>query len=556
MKVSPLVIAVFLLTPPLAWAQSAATGAALPGQIERQFQEAPKARSQSTPLSAPIKPQVVPERASEVRIQVKRVAIDGATVYAQTELDAEFASLQGSEITLADLYAAADKLTRKYRNDGYLLSQVIVPEQQVSAGVAKLQVVEGFIDKVFIEGVENDRRGVVAAYAEVIRNSRPLSAAVLERQMLLINDLPGAFARAILSPSAATFGAADLTIRFTQKVISGGLSLGDRGGRSIGPRRYMMDVEFDNLLGMQERTQVRYVASPNDELEYSSFLHEQVVGSAGGKLGIAMNRVRARPEELSFIPLNIETKSTGVSLTYSHPVLRTRSQNLQLRASLAAHDGETSIFGVTDTEDHLRIMRFGVGYDLADRWDGINIFDIEYSHGLRGMGASRNGDPFLSRPFGRVDFHKLSYYAARMQNITPSLSLLAAFSGQYAFDNLLSSELFSFGGESVGRGYDPSELVGDHGAALKIELRYASIANLGIPVPYTIYGFYDAGQVRQRPVAGVASAESASASGLGIRFGIGPYFSGYVEFAKPLTRDVAVEGNRKSRLYSGVSVRF
>ena len=42
-------------------------------------------------------------------------------------------------------YAIADRITTKYRNDGYILSRAIVPAQRISGGALQVQVVEGYI---------------------------------------------------------------------------------------------------------------------------------------------------------------------------------------------------------------------------------------------------------------------------------------------------------------------------------------------------------------------------------------------------------------------------
>jgi hemolysin activation/secretion protein len=374
--------------------------------------------------------------------------------------------------------------------------------------------------------------------------------------MLLINDLPGVFARAVLSPSPEVFGGAELTVQFSQGRASGGLSVNNYGGELMGPMRYLADIEGVNLLGLHDRTQARYVVSPHRELRYVALLHELPLGTAGGKLALSASEVKSIPEEIAFIPLEIETRSTSLAMTYTHPLMRTRSENLLVRGTLGAHDSETELLGFTDAKDRLRVARVGLAYDLADRWDGISLLDLEFSQGLKGLGASDNDDLALSRPEGKVDFSKATLYAARVQNLAANWSVLAAASGQYAFDNLLAFELFSFGGEAFGRGYDPSELVGDHGLALKLELRYAGDLDLGVPTSYTAYGFYDVGQVWQREVDGYSDRESAASAGLGVRFGVGPYLSGFVEFAQPLTRDVIVEENRHSRWFLGLTARF
>ena len=146
----------------------------------------------------------------------------------------------------------------------------------------------------------------------------------------------------------------------------------------------------------------------------------------------------------------------------------------------------------------------------------MNIADIEYSHGLKGLGASDNGDEYLSRPGGRSDFSKATLYAARIQSLPANWSVVVAANGQYAFTDLLAPELFSVGGEQFGRGYDASELLNDHGAALKIDLRYAHTWGGRRPVTLMPYIFGDAGRVWQRtPFAGGESQQTLSSAGGG-----------------------------------------
>ena len=196
-------------------------------------------------------------------------------------------------------------------------------------------------------------------------------------------------------------------------------------------------------------------------------------------------------------------------------------------------------------------------WDAADSLGGVNLLDVEYSQGIEDMGASRNGDPLLSRAAGRVDFRKLTVYGARVQALSKHWSALAAVSAQRAMTELPSSELYGYGGEQFGRGFDPGEMVGDHGAAAKVELRYG----VGQPVPWlgawSMYGFFDAGAVRQRTaVPGSEPLAHARSWGLGSRVDFPKAVSGYVEWAKPMDRDVAAEENRKARVYLGLSARF
>ena len=181
------------------------------------------------------------------------------------------------------------------------------------------------------------------------------------------------------------------------------------------------------------------------------------------------------------------------------------------------------------------------------------------SQGIDGLGARKEGTTTspLSRAGGRSDFTKATIYVARLQSLGQgwggSWSALGAISAQHAFDTLLAPELFAFGGDTFGRGYDASELAGDSGEAFKFELRYAGVlpeANLS---GYSIYGFYDAGRVRRLDPVNELASEHATAAGIGLRM-TGTRWQGQVEYAIPLDHDVAAEGNRDARFFFGVQV--
>src|SRR3569832_1509525 len=110
-------------------------GAVQPGQIERQFREAPRPQAMPAPIVQPPAPvHAAPAKADEVRFVLKQVMLEGATVYTEDQLRPYFADLIDKEIALTEIYALADRLSTRYRNDCYILTQVIVPEQRGGGG--------------------------------------------------------------------------------------------------------------------------------------------------------------------------------------------------------------------------------------------------------------------------------------------------------------------------------------------------------------------------------------------------------------------------------------
>ena len=154
-----------------------------------------------------------------------------------------------------------------------------------------------------------------------------------------------------------------------------------------------------------------------------------------------------------------------------------------------------------------------------------------------------------------MDFSKFTLYGARVQSLPGRWSLLAGVNGQYAFSDLLAPELFAVGGEHFGRGYDPSEILSDHGVAGKVDLRYTHTWSGRRPMSLTPYGFVDAGRVWQRTTyPGIESSQDIVSTGGGVYLNIGTQVSGYIEIAKPLTKDIWQERNREPRIFAGISI--
>lgn len=56
------------------------------------------------------------------KLTIRKLQIEGGTVYPLQELGAAYKPLLGREITLAELIEATRKITQRYQTDGYLLS--------------------------------------------------------------------------------------------------------------------------------------------------------------------------------------------------------------------------------------------------------------------------------------------------------------------------------------------------------------------------------------------------------------------------------------------------
>ncbi len=546
----------------------AQTGSASAGRVEEQLNKRdllPSKMPQVEVQEAAV-PQA-PAGAEKIKFNLGSLRIEGATVYDEATLEQVYADKLGRTITLAELYGIAGDLTRKYRNDGYILTQVVVPPQEIEGGTARLRVVEGYIDQIMVEGSDNEAQtmALMRDYSSRIKiGQQALNIRDLERALLLINDLPGVSARSVLSPSPTAVGAADLRILVNRDPWEGLVALDNHGTKYLGPVQAMAALSVNSLFRLNERISIQAVVAPDDdferEMEFLSVSYEMPLGTYGTQLRASASYSFTEPG-FDLEQFNVEGKSANWVISVLHPFVRTRNTNLIARASFDMRNVDSSNQFEATREDNIRAVRIGAKFDYLDSFLGLgfNVLDVELSKGLEIMGASKNGD-FMSRAGAEPQFVKLNAEFQRLQRLFPKVNLLLGARGQWANDALVSSEEFGLGGQSYGRGFDPSEIIGDSGFATKAEVQWNDPVNIdlsGALNGYQVYGFVDAGRVfNTDPGANALRTDTLFSVGMGVRADFRGGAQAGLMVAKPLNRDVSTMRDEDARVFFNVNQRF
>ena len=156
--------------------------------------------------------------------KVNAFDIEGNSIIPSDELQAQISGYVGQTLTLAQLYDVADVLTRYYRARGYGLAYVAPPAQTIKGGSVRLQVTEGRVGKISIQGNSRTRSAVLEKRTAGLNTGDVYTDAAAERAALLMNDLPGVQARAVLSPGA-TYGTSDVLFNVEETGYGGDVSL-------------------------------------------------------------------------------------------------------------------------------------------------------------------------------------------------------------------------------------------------------------------------------------------------------------------------------------------
>ena len=536
------------------------TGQADPGRAGERLQEktlipqaGPNIRVKEMAL------QNAPAGAENIKFNFGGLRMNGVSVYTEDQLYSIYGDKIGTEISLADLYAIANQVSLKYRKDGYILTQAIVPPQTIESGIVQIQVVEGYIDNITIQGGDENNSALKAMqdYSSQINEGGPLNIADMERHLLLINDLPGVDARTIISPSRSAAGAADMLIIIERDPFEAYVGVDNHGSRFLGPVQFSGTSVFNSAFGLNERITAQAVVAPDAglELAFGALGYEQPIGRYGTTLNFGGSITDTDPG-FRLSQFDVEGLSKSLYVGLEHPIIRSRNTNIfgRLVADWRNVDSKNNV--ELTRKDRIRAIRAGLKADFLDRLLGVavNSVDLQFSQGIDIFGASDEGDANLTRPAGDPTFSKANLRIERLQRITGSVNLLLSGRGQLANKALLSSEEFGLGGYGTVRGYDPSEVVGDHGIAGKAEVQWNTPVKA---LPTQLFGFIDSGTVwDEDATASVNKRNSLTSTGIGVRFDLPLDVDAEFVAAQPMNRDIQTQGERDPQFFFSLNKKF
>jgi hemolysin activation/secretion protein len=509
--------------------------------------EVPSRTAPSIRIDEPARPALKP---STVRFVLRAFRIQGNTVFSQQELLALVQDYVGRSVGFSDLQAAAARISRFYRERGYLVARAYLPAQEIKEGTVEIAVIEGRFGKVSTVNHSRVRDGVVRGYLDRLPGG-VVTESTLERQLLLLNDLAGV-AEAHGSLSAGTnVGESDLAVELKgAPLLSGSLEYDNYGNRFTGASRVTGRLNVASPLGLGDALSVR-ATHGFDGLDYGRLVYQVPVGGDGWRLGGAYSTARYQLGQ-TFAPLAASGDSNRYTLNASYPFVRSRGLNLYGQASYDASDFQDRVGATaTVTDKNTRVANVSFSGDSRDDLGGggVTVFLLNYRSGrldIESPGA-RAVDEASAQTNGH--YGVWNFNALRLQSLGEHTSLYLSFASQFASKNLDSSEKFILGGPEGVRAYPLGEALGDSGYEATAELRYVFTATAlpGVVQPFL---FVDTGRVNlnENPFAAGTNHRRLTGGGIGISWLKVDDFQVKVSIATRLgDQPVTSDTNRRTR---------
>ena len=213
-----------------------------------------------TSSAQPVKTAIAP-----TTFTIKNVQVLGSSVFSKSEIDAVVKPYIGKQVQFEQLLAIRAAVTDYYTKRGYTTSGAFLPPQDVSSGSVNVQVVEGELERVEIQGLKRLREGYVRSRIQLVAGT-PINLRRLETalQLLQVDPLFTSVQAELKSGTTPGRSVLSLTLR-EARFFGSSFSVENRDSPSVGSVRATSSLSYQNLLGFGDAftAQVGYTRGAN-----------------------------------------------------------------------------------------------------------------------------------------------------------------------------------------------------------------------------------------------------------------------------------------------------
>lgn len=447
------------------------------GDIQRQV-EKPKFEEQEKALPSVAReykaPLVIDDKVTTL---VKEFKFSGNSVYPTFELNKLVAPFVNQQLGMNKLKEITSIVTKYYRDNGYFVARAYLPQQTIKDGIIEIAIIEGTYGGFDIKNSSLVNDSEVQNFMDYLKNGQTVSTESLERQMLLINDLSGVIVTNAEVYPGKEVGTSNFVITTNPTNQYTGYSIVDNyGSRYTGEYRLNAGATVNSVSKVGDSLGVSGLISNTANLKNAGVNYERPLGYSGLKGSLNASTTEYEMDKIPNYDAFGTAKNVGAGLSY--PIVKTRSYSQTVYLDYTHKIMDDTSGAIANTEKSEKSVD-SVTLKLDEKRN-TNLFDhsgkLTTSIGITGGNANMdNSVAQINDALIKTDgnFAKLNLSVVHAQQLNPEFTLKTTAKAQKSFKNLDSSEDMSVGGSNGVRAYEDSELSGDQGYALSLDLIYA-----------------------------------------------------------------------------------
>lgn len=501
---------------------------------------------------------------ADIKVTLSEVTFNNLKEIAPDELSETWKSLAGTPQPISVLCQIRDAAGTMLRNKGYLAA-VQVPTQKIENGQVRMEVIYARITTVRARGETEGAEKKLQQYLGALTGEEVFNQRRAERYLLLARDLPGYNVQLTLKPAGT--GAGDLVaeVSVLREPYALDLTIQNLSSEATGRFGGQLRGQFYGLTGMGDVTTLSYYATSDfSEQHILQGSHEFRPGSRGLVVGGQFTYAWTKPD-VPGLPANVslDARTLYASLHARYPLQRSLARNIWLSGGFDLVNQDVDLI-VPLTQDKIRVAWGRLDVDAVDtshtqpKWRLASSFEAR--QGLAILDATRpcaGAACATALPASRADASPTATvvrWQGQYERAFGKLSFLLAPRAQYAFKPLFAFEEFSTGNFTIGRGFDPGELIGDSAVGTTAELRGPRLP-IGSRREIRVqpFVFADAAWVWNK---GISGSDRLTSAGGGFRSDIGSRFRLEATLAVPLEK-VGLQASRsKPRFLMTLTTRL
>lgn len=237
-------------------------------------------------------------------------------------------------VTLGQIESIADKITKFYRERGFVLAKAYIPKQEVRDGIVTLTLLLGVLGNV---EVHKNKMYDVSTLKSVFDDflTQPVTSNSIEENLYLINDFPGIAVNGFFEPGYQV-GDTKLNINVKQEErYKSNLRLDNHGTTGTGLYRAFIDFQINNPLGIADflNLSILQASSPSNTQFWRAFYQTKLFSPRWKfNVGISKNQFLVDKSTLgTSLDLNGEVSVSDVGLRYDIERSRKNNSRIELK---------------------------------------------------------------------------------------------------------------------------------------------------------------------------------------------------------------------------------
>ncbi|MGH8619084.1 MAG: ShlB/FhaC/HecB family hemolysin secretion/activation protein [Burkholderiales bacterium] len=482
---------------------------------------------------------VAQQPADPPKFAIKSFEVVGNTLLPQAKIDAAVAPFVGAGREFGDIQRALEALEDAYRQNGWGIVQVTLPEQDITRGVVRFNVLEARVGKITIEGNQffSDRN--IRWSLPFLKEGQTPNSQDLAVNLQMLTEQP-AKQTTVLLRSGTKDGEVDATVRIADvKPWSALVSIDNTGTNATGVFRLGAGFQYANLTGHDDAINVQYVTSPtgghwSDVKIFGAGYHLPLY-SLKSSIDVFYGYSNVNSGTVAGL-FNVSGSGTimGARWNYYLPKFADYEHKVWLGFNWNDFHNEVAVAGANLVPD---IVTHPVNLTYSGLWRLPTAEMGFYASAVRNLPGGADG--------GQATFDQTrvnataGYLLARagfnyVQQLPYDMQFRAKVGSQTTSDALIPAEQYGIGGPDSVRGFLLRQVANDKGLDGQFEVYSPDFGNApgleGIRMRALV--FYDWGYVkRNNPLPGEIQSATLSSTGIGLRIAAPRNFTARFDYA-------------------------